>query len=234
MGAVCAVSGAAWLGCGDGGSGADGGADGATPNDSGAQDTGVPADSGPPSDSGSGGDAQNMDAGDGGAPDGATVLGCAAYCTQIMQVCTNANQQYLDMTTCTAMCAKLTTGDAGVMTGNTLACRGYHLSVAAMSAQNANMHCPHAGPYGFGQCGNECEDFCALYNAQCGANNFGGGGCTQACPNITNPASTSFLNSTGNTLDCREYHLENAYKNGDMNGAGHCMHAQNDGGGVCQ
>lgn len=160
---------------------------------------------------------------------------CQSYCTGIMQVCAGNDKQYLDNATCLAMCAKLSVGDAGASMGNSLACRVYHLGVASQNAQQASAHCPHAGPYGYGQCGTECEDFCLLYDSQCGQGTFGGGGCTQACPNITNPNNlTTFLNASGNTLDCREYHLENAYQANNTNGQGHCSHATSGGGGVCQ
>lgn len=227
MATACAavmVSSATWVACSDSGTATDGGTDGTTGNDSGGgTDTGTP-------DTGMGGDA-GTDTGGGmdGGSDGAIALNCNAYCTSIMQVCTAGNAQYLDMATCTAMCGKLTVGDAGAMTGNTLACRAYHLSVAAQMGMAA-MHCPHAGPYGFGGCGSECENFCALYAAQCG--NWGGN-CANGCPNLANPDG-GFLNGTGNTLDCREYHLENAYQAGNTNGMGHCAHAANNGGGICQ
>jgi len=237
MAAAATASGAVWFGCSsDSGTGTDGGADGQAPADSGGgQDTGSPADSGGPSDGGADVQPGDSGGGDGGGMDASIALNCSAYCTAMMQVCgtSGPNQQYLDLATCNAMCAKLTVGDAGVMTGNTLSCRVYHLSVAAQSAQNATTHCPHAGPYGFGQCGSECENFCALYSAQCGANTWGGN-CANQCPNINNLSSTSFIAATGNTLDCREYHLENAYQANNTNGAGHCAHATSGGGMVCQ
>ena len=226
------VGGAMFIGCGDSGNGNDGGTDGNTIGDTAGQDTSKP-DTGT-QDTGT----QDTGTQDTGPMDGGGIaLNCTSYCNAMAQVCTGAmNGQYLDTATCMAMCAKIPGGDAGAMMGNTLACRVYHVTVASQNVTQANTHCPHAGPYGFGQCGTECESFCVLYNAQCGANNFGGGGCTQACPGIANPANTtmSFLNATGNTLDCREYHLENAYKANDMNGAGHCAHVANNGGGVCQ
>jgi hypothetical protein len=53
---------------------------------------------------------------------------------------------------------------------------------------------------------------------------------------MMNPVNTtpSFLSGSGDTLDCRQYHLENAYQANDMNGTGHCAHATMGGGGVCQ
>ena len=155
--------------------------------------------------------------------DGNIPVDCAAYCTAIGHVCTGLEQQYLDDDTCKAMCAKLTPGAAGATSGNTLGCRIYHLGVAAQSGTNAVEHCPHAGPYGFGQCGTEAEDFCALYQAQCG--DFGAPDCGAAVAALPKVDAGVLTTTFGNSLDCREYHLENAYKIGDTKGAGHCNHA---------
>jgi hypothetical protein len=212
-------SGAFFLACSDSKNGTDGG------------DT----DSGGGTDGNMQGDTAGQDGGDGGGGmDAGLQMNCASYCKFAMSTCTGANAQYLDEQTCVKMCANIPTGDAGDQMGNTLGCRVYHLGVAGTSSGNADIHCPHAGPYGFGTCGSNCEDFCLLYGAQCNSSTYGGGGCSVQCPLTATDAGTSFLNAGGNTLACREYHLENAYKFGDTNGMGHCSHAGNSGGGVCQ
>lgn len=158
-------------------------------------------------------------------------LDCTAYCTAIGTTCTGFGQQYLDDATCKAMCAKLTVGTAGATSGNTLACRIYHLGLASQSASNAATHCPHAGPYGFGACGPESDDFCALYQAQCGT--WGDPDCGAAANALPRVDAGVLTTTLGNSLDCREYHLENAYKVGDTNGAGHCNHAAKSPGSTC-
>ena len=163
--------------------------------------------------------------------DGNIPVDCTAYCAAIGHVCTGLELQYLDTDTCKAMCAKVTAGTAGATSGNTLACRIYHLGLAAQSASNAATHCPHAGPYGFDPCGTEAEDFCALYQAQCGS--FGAADCPTAAAALPKVDAGVLTTTTGNSLDCREYHLENAYKVGDTNGAGHCSHAANTPGSTC-
>ena len=163
--------------------------------------------------------------------DGNIPVDCAAYCTAIGHVCIGLDQQYLDNDTCKAMCAKVTPGTAGTSSGNTLGCRIYHLGLAAQSAQNAGAHCPHAGPYGFGQCGTEGEDFCALYQAQCG--DFGAADCGAAVAALPKVDAGVLTTTYGNSLDCREYHLENAYKVGDAKGLGHCDHASKSPGSTC-
>ena len=210
-----------WLAWSDNKSGADGGAEAGT--DSSGTDGNVQMDTG-------GMDATPSDGGDAGLQQN-----CASYCKFMMAICGSSgqNQQYLDEATCTKMCANFPTGDAGDVSGNSLGCRVYHLGVAGSSSGNADIHCPHAGPYGFGTCGTNCDDFCLLYGAQCNSATYGGAGCAVGCPLLSNDGGP-FINAGGNTLACREYHLENAYKAGDMNGMGHCAHSGNSGGGVCQ
>ncbi len=225
-----------WVGCGS---------DSATGTGSGT-DSGVSPDkdsgtSNPGTDSGGNGDVDSgsnpgTDAGttDAAVGDGAPPADCKSYCTLVQATCVtaSANGQYLDQLTCEAMCAKFPKGDAGATAGNSFACRAYHASVAAMSGANATTHCPHAGPYGFGGCGPETENFCFMYNAQCtGGGNYGGN-----CPTMFGAINDttdggSFLPGTG-PRDCREYHLENAYA-GNVTTGSHCDHAAKAGGGVC-
>ncbi len=164
------------------------------------------------------------DAGDGKAP---IALDCASYCAAIDTACTGANLQYLDIDTCKAMCAKLTVGTEGATSGNTLTCRVYHLGLASQSPQNANLHCGHAGAFGFGGCGTELDDFCFMFEAQCGKT-FGAADCPAAAGQIPNLDGGPLGTTLGYSLDCREYHLENAYKAGDTDGGGHCSHATKD------
>lgn len=224
-----------WVGCGS---------DSTTP--SGGVDAGKPStdkDSGNPNptndDGGTAADAGTNPGTDAGAKDAATGDGappanCMAYCTLMQATCVaaGANGQYLDQATCEKMCAKFPAGDAGATGGNSFACRAYHASVASQSAANATTHCPHAGPYGYGGCGSETENFCFMFNAQCAPSDYG-----VNCPTafgLVNDTTDggSFLPGTG-PRDCREYHLENAYQANVTTGS-HCGHASKDGGGVCQ
>jgi hypothetical protein len=108
---------------------------------------------------------------------------------------------------------------------NTLACRQYH---ARRAAQLAPPHCSAAGPFGGGVCGLRCDAFCALALAKCngaaGAKAFASlSDCTTACATFGFNASapeTPFGPTSGDTLNCREYHLQAAY----ANPAVHCAH----------
>ncbi len=155
-------------------------------------------------------------------------LDCASYCAGIEAACTGVNTQYLDDDTCKAMCAKLPVGTKGDTSGNTLGCRVYHAGLAQQGGANADTHCGHAGPFGFGACGNEIENFCFLYGAQCNLATFGAADCPAAASAIPNLDGGPLGTTLGYSLDCREYHLENAYKVGDNDGGGHCSHATKD------
>jgi hypothetical protein len=155
-------------------------------------------------------------------------LDCTSYCAGIAAACTGANLQYLDDDTCKAMCAKLPVGTKADTSGNTLACRVYHAGLAQQGGANADQHCGHAGPFGFGACGTEVENFCFLYGAQCNASTFGAADCPAAAGQIPNVDGGPLGTTLGYSLDCREYHLENAYKVNDTNGTGHCSHATKD------
>src|SRR4029077_4556075 len=146
------AAGGAWAGCSSGGGTDDGG------TDSGGNDVQQQKDTG-------GGDAApDTGPGDSGAGVDASVLDCNYYCDNIATACTTTNNQYKDKATCMSMCANIPNeAGAGTTSGNSLACHMYHLSVAASGGTNADTHCPHAGPYGYGMCGNICEDFCLQY-----------------------------------------------------------------------
>ncbi len=215
-----------WVGCGGDDTTTppvDAGTDTTTKPDTGTPDTGTPD---------TGTDAAKPDGATDGGTDGAITIptNCTTYCALVQATCgTGVNGQYLDQATCEKMCAKFPgadagAGDGGVTTGSTLACRIYHATVAAQSAQNATTHCPHAGPYGFGGCGSETENFCLLYNAQCTGGGGYGGNCANSFSQVNDTTDGgSFLPGTG-PRDCREYHLENAYQ-GNVTTGSHCDHA---------
>jgi hypothetical protein len=227
-----------WVGCG--------GDDTTTPGVDAGNDTSTNPDTGGQKDTGTDGtttDGSTTDGStDGSTTDGAIALpqNCTAYCTLVQTACptNSANGQYLDQATCEKMCAKFPNADAGagdgsVQTGPSFACHAYHATVAAQSSQNAAIHCPHAGPYGFGGCGSETENFCLMFNAQCTGGGGYGGNCANSFGQVNDTTDGgSFLPGTG-PRDCREYHLQNAYQ-GNITTGSHCDHASKNGGGVCQ
>lgn len=149
---------------------------------------------------------------------------CESYCTSIMQACTGTHQQYLSMDVCLAMCPNFEPGREGVTDGNSLSCRISHTELAVT---DPTTHCPHAGPLGLGTCGASCDGFCLLDVALCKAPHpqayVSEPDCRTQCaaynyiPNVGEIALDS-----GDSLNCRLYHLESAYTRGleDF----HCPH----------
>ncbi|MFK7988583.1 MAG: DUF4331 family protein [Sandaracinaceae bacterium] len=77
---------------------------------------------------------------------------CENYCAAAMNVCTGDNAIYADMGECMTACTPLdATADVGVVAGDSVQCRMYHLSVAVLEEDPAT-HCPHASAGGGGVC----------------------------------------------------------------------------------
>lgn len=170
--------------------------------------------------------------GDGATPgDGATSdappsgTPCEAYCSAIMKNCTGQFQQYLSMSTCLAMCPNFEFGREGDTSGNSLACRITHAALAATNGPA--VHCPHAGPLGADTCGHPCEGFCLLDQARCGS--LDGGApyaneldCRTQCAQYTYTPGSEITSETGDSLNCRLWHLETAFNPGLE--VPHCAH----------
>ena len=175
-----------------------------------------------------------------GTDSGAAALSCLSYCSAIMSECTGENAQYISTDACMNACPNFPVGTAADTSGNTLGCRTYH---AALAKTAANPHCWHAGPYGYGGCGDECEGFCTLATTWCTpAGGFDGGAppytsdsaCLTSCAGYAQIDSAdgglgldggfnAMGPAAGNTLDCREYHL-GASLAGGADQQLHCMH----------
>jgi hypothetical protein len=232
-------AGGIWAGCGGDSNGNDGGTNDGGGNDVTTKDTGGGDTGG--GDTGTDTGANDSGGGDGGATVDGSVLDCNYYCTNILTVCTGGNNQYLDKPTCMSMCTNGIPNDAGVgaTAGDSLACRMYHLNVASTSTANAAIHCPHAGPYGYGMCGTICEDFCHQYfTSACKTDTTTGYANLDACHTYcaTAAGADAAAGAPGNAqttpaMLCREYHLENGVLNDG--GGGHCDHAGQSGANVC-
>ena len=157
--------------------------------------------------------------------------------------CTGPNSQYQSTAECMTACQYIPAGDAG--SGNTLQCHYQHATYAGSIGPNP--HCWHAGPYGWGVCGDQCGDFCQItanyctpdggFTADSGPPYANVSDCTTACAGfamvggdsgvaIVDGGFTSMGPASGNTLDCREWHLENALLNGSGSATQqlHCTH----------
>lgn len=245
VGVLTLLGAGVWLGCddtstlegnGDAGVPDSGSTDGGGNRDTGGGNDGGGTDAGSDSasDDGSVERDGSVDAGDAGPPT------CSAYCQGIAAACTGANAQYATDQQCLNACKLFPVGSTGETSGNTLACRIYHTKLAVSASPVP--HCLHAGPYGFGGCGDEKDNFCALALGYCSAD----GGFTGTAPYATlaecttaagtfahvdagaSPSAFSASGPTsGNTFDCREYHLITAFKSSGpapSDQATHCNH----------
>ena len=175
---------------------------------------------------------------DGGGVCVAQAPTCGDYCAGVTAACTGDNVQYGSEADCVAYCetwGQLDPGTADDTAGNTIGCRTYHASVASESADNAVIHCPHAGPHGGDVCGSWCENYCDLAGNNCSGEQelFADKGvCMAACEGF--PADGAGGDSDGDSVQCRIYHLGVA--GSDLAGgsdATHCPHGAVDGGEVC-
>lgn len=145
---------------------------------------------------------------------------CTSYCVQVMDVCKGINVQYPSIGACFNACRYFPEGEPGDATENSLVCRAFHTLVGSTSPQDADGHCLHSGIYGYGGCGTPCDPFCAIAMGWCGKSASGApfpnmAACQDACATWTDapgPTMVGVLYSadgpaTGNTRDCRQFHL---------------------------
>ena len=204
------------------------------------------------------GDDDDSAAGDDDDSAAAATPNCNDYCTARVANCSE------DATACLAACtaaeAGMPAGDLTDTTGNTLGCRMYHTGVAPSAGAE---HCAHGnlfggssidagnGVPGFPCVNSNAEAYCSMAMAYCQGNiDNDGDSATQdgplyagadqtaqymACMTAANGfAAGNIGDTTGDTLECRLYHVEAAGSN-PMSAAGiHCPHASPGGGGICE
>ena len=90
-------------------------------------------------------------------PDGGGVC-VPAFCESYETVCVIPGHS-APFSDCPAAYGSMDPGTAGDISGDTAACREYHLGVALTSP---DVHCPHASPDGGGVC---VPSFCASYQS---------------------------------------------------------------------
>ncbi len=172
---------------------------------------------------------------------------CDYYCQQITLNCTGSSVEYQgNLSMCQTMCNNLAldTGFMSDTSGNTLGCRVHYAVQAGVSDAVAN--CRAAGPLGGGVCGaksDACDNFCALDVPYCmgiGVPSYvDATDCTNHCLTSGDSDAATFsagysfvtdggatgvdLPENGDTLNCRFYHLENAWPSSDR-GKVHCPH----------
>ncbi|HEY1691414.1 MAG TPA: hypothetical protein VGG39_04590 [Polyangiaceae bacterium] len=182
--------------------------------------------------------AASLESDDGGTVDaGGGGLSCATYCATVMQNCTDENAEYLSADICNAMCPAFELGGAVADTADdTVGCR---LFFAQQAAQTPATSCRMAGPLGGNHCGtNPCGPFCAQDIVYCNGRATDAGavpvpyeggvpGCLTSCqsyPYLTGDAGDT-TSESGNTLNCRLWHLETAYTSNPF-AVFHCPHTE--------
>jgi hypothetical protein len=196
--------------------------------------------------------------GDGGVQVNPYTLSCANYCNVIDTNCTNSptedDTEYLSSAVCSTICPQFESvvTEGGIVDPNeptpmtnTLNCRIWHANAAQGGLAEAHTHCPHSGPLGGRMCGSDpCQEFCILDLAFCtgDASAYDSvGDCLNACepdggymgyPYNIDPGDPEVtdLTTSGNTLNCRMYHLENFLYTGLPI---HCSHTSLSGNGLC-
>ncbi|HEY8089539.1 MAG TPA: hypothetical protein VIF09_16875 [Polyangiaceae bacterium] len=177
----------------------------------------------------------------GAGPTNTTQLTCASYCSVVMTNCTGPNAEYLTQDICNSMCPAFELGGTIADTADdTLGCRTFFANQAASTPDTS---CRMAGPLGGGHCGtNPCGPFCDLDVSYCKGDKplpYEGGlpDCLGSCagyPYLTTGAGDT-TSESGDTLNCRLWHLETA-NTSDSYGQQHCPHTAkvsftcNDGG----
>lgn len=188
----------------------------------------------PSADGGPDVDAGPDDMQDGGPPGNTPT--CDTYCDTITTNCTGENAVYADRADCMDVCttAGWPAGDevtgSGPASGHSIGCRTYHGGAPAVD--DPVMHCPHAGETGANVCGTWCDVYCGMAMNVCTGGDAIYGSmdeCMSACGALD--TSGELGATSGDTMQCRLYHLGVAIREDDP--AMHCPHAAADGGGVC-
>jgi hypothetical protein len=123
---------------------------------------------------------------------------CAAYCSLVMESCSQAHAQYASTQECLAFCSRLPPGKAGASEGNSVACRQFYAGSPARL--DAVAYCLAAGPFGGGVCGDRCQSFCELTLDTCS-------------PDAGDAPYTSYP-------DCQGTCIGYAYRDGGVDGGG--------------
>lgn len=167
---------------------------------------------------------------------------CEYYCHEMSLFCSGADTEYQDnQALCLSMCQnlQLDQGTISPSNDNTLGCRIAYAQAAGKGDPGTN--CRYAGPLGGGRCGDKstaCSNFCSLdipycqsigkpqyaSETECNAicTGVGAGDAGAGYSFVTSGTGTDLPDGT-NTLNCRFYHLENAYPSKQA-GIAHCPH----------
>src|SRR5262249_48312659 len=141
--------------------------------------------------------------------------------------------EYTSMAVCKSICTQIEPGTSTDMNKDTIGCRAQHAKTANVEPVT---ECPIAGPLGGGVCTNTgaCTTFCVLDLALCAGATAPDGGpnapykstqeCATACAGFkVDQGVGDIQEQSGDTFNCRLYHLEAAYGGGALVNV-HCPH----------
>ena len=116
-------------------------------------------------------------------------------------------------------CVAFPVGAAADATGDTLGCRAHYAREAAVSADLANTHCTHAGPGGYGVCGDACAGYCDIAMLYCTDANSAAvydtrdaclADCAMRATDVALCSATPGTTDHGNEVACLLYHAQEA------------------------
>ncbi len=152
---------------------------------------------------------------------------CDAYCNDIQSVCTGVDQQYPDLATCQTFCRQMAPGTPAQGGADTVACRQLDVSSAKDAVSDAEKHANCVGAGIATNCGgSQCAAFCKLNLSMCGgvSSYVTAAGCEAACKKWGTSFDGKLLGSTGDTLQCRTYHMELSQTGTPQDKTTHCPH----------
>ncbi len=159
-------------------------------------------------------------------------VSCLSYCADIQNQCTGSDVQFPDNATCQRFCATFALKGVGA---NSVECRLSQLSSQkeATTAAEKHLFCANAG-VASASCPSRCEGFCTANLALCGAGTTPNeryadiDSCKAACATLKDATQGGFagalIGSTGDTVECRTYHLELSQTGKDIDKTTHCPH----------
>ncbi len=131
-------------------------------------------------------------------------LSCTSYCALVAASCSGANAQFASVEQCMHACSDLQVGVYGD-SDDSLGCRLAE-TVAAQTAPA--LHCPAAGPFGGGLCGDRCDNYCSVIVLTCNGDSAPYTNktlCWNDCQNnFKFDKNAPEYTDSGNTLNCRE------------------------------
>ena len=156
-----------------------------------------------------------------------TEISCPRYCSDIATVCTGDNAQFADTLTCSKFCAQMTLGTLANSSEDSVACRLTNVSNAKEPGSEHDS-CIRAGVAtncGAGNGDPQCEAFCKLDRSLCGDLAYKSQAeCTTACAAWSKVFTGPTIGSTGDTLQCRVYHMQLSQTGNEADRITHCPH----------